>query len=64
MSMTPADLKAWRARLGFTQEGAAGELGVSREHYNRLEAGKKPITRMLELATAEISRRWLTEEEL
>lgn len=57
--MTPDDLRAWQARMGYTQQQAAAELGVSWATYKRyltagagltaglacaaLEAGLKPI---------------------
>jgi transcriptional regulator with XRE-family HTH domain len=37
--MTPADLKAWRERLGLTQAEAAHLLGVGHRAYQRHEEG-------------------------
>ena len=37
--MTPADLAAWRAHLGYTQREAAAALGVTLATYQRLERG-------------------------
>jgi DNA-binding XRE family transcriptional regulator len=37
--MTPADLKAWRLRLGLTQAEAAQLLGVGERTYQRHEEG-------------------------
>lgn len=37
--MTPADLAAWRAHMGWTQRQAAEALGISLVSYQRLERG-------------------------
>jgi hypothetical protein len=37
--MTPANLKAWRLRLGLTQAEAAALLGVGERDYQRHEEG-------------------------
>ena len=37
--MTPADLAAWRAQLGYTQRAAAAALGITLPTYQRLERG-------------------------
>jgi transcriptional regulator with XRE-family HTH domain len=37
--MTPADLAAWRAKMGYTQRAAAAALGVSLPTYQRMERG-------------------------
>ncbi len=48
--MTPADLRAWQAHMGYTQQAAAQALGVSLATYKRwLVAGP---TRLVELACA------------
>ena len=36
-TMTAADLKAWRERMGWTQERAARELGVTLRGYQWAE---------------------------
>lgn len=40
--MSPAEFKEWRARLGFTQEEAANELGVSRRTVESYESAPRP----------------------
>lgn len=56
--MTPVELKAIRQRLGLTQLGFAEALGVSREHIQDLEAGRRrkgtpaPIPKTIRLAVA------------
>jgi transcriptional regulator with XRE-family HTH domain len=58
--MTPAELIAWRKRLGLTAKSAAAELGLSINGYAAYERGtapdgrRRPIPRHVELAT-----RWL-----
>lgn len=37
--MTPADLAAWRAHLGYSQRAAAAALGITLPTYQRLERG-------------------------
>lgn len=53
--MTPTDLKAWRARMGYTQREAAKAMGLSQSLYEKLEGGGKPIqpyhVRLIELQT-------------
>lgn len=41
--MNRSDLRLWRHAKGFTQEQAADWLGLSWRHYQRLEAGERPI---------------------
>jgi transcriptional regulator with XRE-family HTH domain len=55
--MKPNDLKAWRDRLGWTQAVAADCLGVTPQHYRKLESGRVPLARVYELACAELSRK-------
>ena len=38
--MTPDDLRAWQARMGYTYDTAAEALGVSRATYAEWLAGK------------------------
>lgn len=51
--MTPTDLKAWRARMGYTQIQAAQAMGVSYRTYVALEQGWRDIqpyhVRLIEL---------------
>lgn len=47
--MTPADLRAWQSKMGYTYDTASQELGVSRAAYGDWVAGRsrttgKPIT--------------------
>lgn len=42
--MTPADLKAWRKRMGWTQREAAEQLGLKTRGYQCLEYGERRIT--------------------
>ena len=42
--MTTAQLKAWRATMGFSLSDAADALGVSLRHYRRLESGERVVT--------------------
>lgn len=37
--MTPADLRAWQTRMGYSQPQAADALGMSRSGYCDLVAG-------------------------
>lgn len=55
--MTGPDLKAWRARLGYTQTAAAAALDISVSQIADYESGHKrgtdrtaPIPRHVELA--------------
>jgi len=51
---TREELKEWRRRLGLTQTGLAGLLGVSRNAVARWEWGRHPIPPWLHLALAGI----------
>ena len=43
--MTPADLRAWQAHMGYTTTGEAAEaLGISRSAYADLLAGTSRTT--------------------
>jgi transcriptional regulator with XRE-family HTH domain len=55
--VTGPDLKAWRARLGYTQQAAAVALGISVSQLADYETGHKrgtdraaPIPRVVALA--------------
>jgi DNA-binding XRE family transcriptional regulator len=54
--MKPIELKEVRARLGFTQEQLAIELGVHRLSVIRWEAGTHRIPPMLTLAIKQLTR--------
>ena len=53
--MTPSDLRAWQAHLGYTYETAAEALGMSRSGFAKLLAGDHPIDRRTALACAAIA---------
>ena len=56
--MTPNELKQWRNNHGLTQSQAAQLLGLkNRSSICLLENGKRPITKMMELATQQITYR-------
>lgn len=57
--MTPADLRAWRVRLGYSQAQAARALGMELRGYRRLENGERGISRRTELACAWVERHGL-----
>jgi transcriptional regulator with XRE-family HTH domain len=48
--MTPAELTAWRARLGLSKVEAAKALGCARYSLAIWEQGKRPIPKYIELA--------------
>lgn len=48
--MTKTELKNWRSELGYTQAEAAEALGISAQHYRKLESGKHRVLRTTELA--------------
>ena len=48
--MTPDDLRAWQARMGYTYETAAAALGISRSGFAKLLAGDHPIDKRTALA--------------
>lgn len=48
--MTPADLSAWRTRLGLSRRAAAAQLGIGRQTLINYERGDSPIPRYIELA--------------
>ena len=53
--MTPADLRAWQAQMGYTYEKAAEALGVSRSGFAKLLAGEHAIDKRTALACAAIA---------
>lgn len=48
--MTPADLRAFRKRLGLTQTEAAEAMGLTKQAIYLYESGRNPIPRLVELA--------------
>lgn len=53
--MTPAQLTAWRQRLGLSKVGAAEAIGCHRDAIAKWEAGKHPIPRYIALACAAVA---------
>ena len=53
-TMTATELKKWRERLGLSRNDAADSLGISRQHYHKLETGRVKILRVYHLATAQV----------
>ena len=53
--MTPADLRAWQAHMGYTYETAAEALGMSRSGFAKLLAGDHPIDKRTALACAALA---------
>ena len=53
--MTPADLRVWKAHMGYTHETAAEALGISRSGFAKLLAGDHPIDKRTALACAAIA---------
>ena len=51
VTLSPAAFKHWRERHAFTLDTAAAALGVSRRMVAYYEQGKKPIPRVVALAT-------------
>lgn len=67
--MTPESLRAWRARMRWSQSAAARELGLSRMGYSAYEAGAplkgeaaRSIPKTVALACAAITHRIPPEE--
>lgn len=57
--MTPADLLAWRQRMGYSHQEAADALGIAKNTYQEMERGAdfktgkpRPIDRRTDLACA------------
>ena len=46
----PADMQAWRNRLGFTQKSAAERLDITERTIRNYEIGAQPIPRVVALA--------------
>lgn len=53
--MTPADLRAWRAAMAYTQQQAAQALGVSLRTIKAWEAGFADPPAFLALACAALA---------
>ena len=48
--MTPSDFRTRRQFLGYTQQGIAERLGLSRRSIQAYEMGETPISRVIEMA--------------
>lgn len=53
--MTPSEFRAWRARMGYTQQQAAAALGVSLRTVKSWESGFAAPPAFLALACAALS---------
>lgn len=60
--MTPADLKAWRGRMGLTQPDLARRLGVTLRAYQYWEAGERSNPGLLLVRALRDLERELAEE--
>lgn len=56
--MTPAQLKAWRKRLGYNATEAAEAIGCHRNAIANWESGKHPIPKYIELACLYLATDW------
>ena len=54
--MTPADLTAWRNRLGLSQSGAAARLNTPVDTYQNWEQGRRRIPGVVEVAMQAVSK--------
>lgn len=61
--MTPEDLKEWRMKHGYTQQGLADALGVIRLTITRWENGARAIPKLLELALRTLACERKTRKE-
>jgi DNA-binding transcriptional regulator YiaG len=55
-TLSPDDFKHWRQRKAYTLDTAAAALGISRRMVAYYEQGKKPIPRVVALATRALER--------
>lgn len=53
--MTPADLRAWQARMGMSQRSAAEALGITHATYSAMVLGKSGINLRTALACAALA---------
>lgn len=56
--MTPADLRAWRTHMAWSQTQAAEKLGITQQVYSRHERGEVKIDRRTALACKFLSLGW------
>ncbi len=57
------DFKKWRKKLGINQVVAGEMLGLSRAAVQHWESDIRPVPRAVELACAELLRRWKQRAE-
>jgi len=57
------ELKKWRKLLGYTQEQAANEFGVTRPTIQNWEYEITPVPVAVELASRQLLRRWKQRPE-
>lgn len=53
--MTPADLEAWRSRMGYSVREACRVLDLSQDRWRRLAAGEVRIPAHVALACAALA---------
>jgi transcriptional regulator with XRE-family HTH domain len=56
--MNGPELKKWRKLLGYTQEQAASEFGVTRPTIQNWEYGITPVPVVVDLASRQLLRSW------
>ena len=61
--MNGPELKEWRKLLGFTQEQAAKEFGVTRPTIQNWEYEITPVPVSVDLASRQLLRRWKQRPE-
>ena len=61
--MNGLELKKWRKLLGYTQEQAAKEFGVTRPTIQNWEYEITPVPVTVDLASRRLLRRWKQREE-
>ena len=61
--MNGLELKKWRKLLGYTQEQAANEFGVTRPTIQNWEYEITPVPVAVELASRQLVRRWKQRPE-
>ena len=53
--MSPADLRAWRTHMAWSQTQAADKLGITQQVYSRHERGEVKIDRRTALACSALA---------
>src|SRR6267143_953876 len=61
--MNGPELKNWRKLLGYTQEQAANEFGVTRPTIQNWEYEITPVPVAVDLASRQLLRRWKQRPE-